>query len=120
MAPRGTAVTQLPPLCMRDGITRNIRLHVELSAGCHLTEGATSRWKIVIPEGNVWKCVKSIGSVVRTYLIVCVCVCVCVCVHVCGTLIGDCIGWRAHLENGNIWDLLVMSFSIGWAQVQFS
>ena len=53
VASRGTAVTQLPSLCMRDGITRNIRLHVELSAGCHFTEGATSRWKIVIPGGNV-------------------------------------------------------------------
>ncbi|XP_062498888.1 NHL repeat-containing protein 2-like [Corticium candelabrum] len=51
VAPRGTAVTQLPPLCMRDGITRNIRLHVELPAGYHFTDGATSCWKIVIPEG---------------------------------------------------------------------
>ena len=66
VAPRGTAVTQLPPLCMRDGITRSIRLHIELPAGCHFTEGATSCWKIVIPEGNVWKCIESIICIVCT------------------------------------------------------
>ena len=53
VAPRGTAVTKQPILSVKNGIEVNIQLSVQLPEGCHFTEGATSRWQIIIPEGNV-------------------------------------------------------------------
>jgi sugar lactone lactonase YvrE/thiol-disulfide isomerase/thioredoxin len=65
VAPRGTAIIKQPALCIKNGIEMTIQLSVQLPEGCHFTEGATSRWQIVVPEDSPIKILGDyLGSIV--------------------------------------------------------